>query len=518
MNALCRIVFGLLILLSCMCYAQEERTPVLETKLSLEVRHETIPAILKKISEKTPALFSYDAALFDTAIVKSFVVDDQPVGEILEMLLQPDYEYKIIGDQFVISEREDKRASKQTTEENAAVVFKGIVTDAEKKFKIAYVSISVKGRNLGTISNTDGEFELKIPEMMLGDSILISCLGYQQITKAVASVQKEPEQILLKPVSIQLREVKVTVIDAQNIIDRFRSKIKLNYPDEREIMTAFYREILMQDKQYIGISEALLEVWKQPYDHPDSEDKIKLIKGRKNLDIKPFSSVDFKIQGGPYYAMRLDIVKTLESFLAPENKDSYKFWLDEIIDFNDRGTYVVLFRPLEKLSDFSYQGKLYIDMSTLALVRADFSLSRQGLKIAHQLMIRKKPKSFNVRTTEAQYSVTYRKVGNQWHLNNATTVVSFRVKSKGDRVNSTFYSNSDLLITDFRKDKSERIKRNELFDQNDIFSEMITSYDENFWDEHNIITPPEELCKAVKDYYLKSDSLFNHNSNLKDQK
>lgn len=181
--------------------------------------------------------------------------------------------------------------------------------------------------------------------------------------------------------------------------------------------------------------------------------------------------------------------------MAPENKDSYRYWLDEIIDFNDRGTYVVQFNRWKKLSDFSYQGKLFIDMSTLALVRADFSLSRQGLKIAHQLMIRKKPKSFNVQTTDAQYSVTYRK-GTQWHLNNATTAVSFRVKSKGDRINSTFYSNSDLLITDSKKDNGERIRRNELFAPNDIFSEMITSYDESFWNpqHHNANRRIAQCC------------------------
>jgi hypothetical protein len=100
---------------------------------------------------------------------------------------------------------------------------------------------------------------------------------------------------------------------------------------------------------------------------------------------------------------------------------------------------------------------------------------------------------------------------NKWHLNNVQTEVNFKVKSKGDRVNSNFLSDSELLITDFRPEEGERFKKNEVFNSKDIFSEMITSYDENFWNDYNIIKPSEDLRNALKNYYEKNDSLFQYN-------
>ena len=491
---------------------QEEKISVLDKKISLTVREETVYSILEQITGKLHVFFSYDATLIEPDNRTSLDIKDKSIKEILDFLFDSKFIYQVIGDQIIISKPDTDDAQKDIGKGKilALIIFRGKITDARENTNLPYASISVIGRNIGTISNTDGEFELKIPENMQQDSILISCLGYRQNKIVVSKVEKNSMQVRLEPVSIQLKEVRVTVINAESIIEKVISKIPLNYPVEPEIMTAFYREVLKQDGEYIDVAEALMEIRKAPYNNEFVEDKIKFLKGRKNLNVKPFSMVDFKMQGGPYYATKLDIIKTLESFFDPDYRDSYKYILDEIIDFNDHNTYVIRFKPAEKFENLSYQGKLYVDMSTLALVQADFSLSRQGLKYAHQSLIKKKPKDFYVRPVNADYSVSFRKANNKWHLNNVQTSVSFKVKSKSDQVNSTFHSDSELLITGIRPEEDDRFKRNELFNQNDIFSEMITSYDENFWKDYNIIKPSEELRNALKNYYEKNDSLFQY--------
>jgi len=78
-------------------------------------------------------------------------------------------------------------------------------------------------------------------------------------------------------------------------------------------------------------------------------------------------------------------------------------------------------------------------------------------------------------------------------------------------VNSTFHSNSELLITDIKPDNGTHYKRDELFSAKDIFSEIITTYDEGFWGDYNTIKPSEDLRKALRKYYLENDSLFKIN-------
>jgi hypothetical protein len=514
-----KVAYGILILVflfsSGLATGQEENISVLDKKITIEVHQETIASVLELISAISQVYFSYDTSLIEAENKVDLLITDQTIRETLNQLFGSKFSIKVLGEQVIIAlpgtEEMPEKAPDSANEKSSIIRFKGKILDGEEKTALPYSSISVSDKNLGTISNIDGDFELKIPESMKDDSIVISHLGYRQQRLSIAGVSPDSCIINLQPVSVQLNEIKVSVIDANKIIEKLISKISLNYATEPEIMTAFYREVLQQDGEYIDVAEALLEIRKASYENSFAEDKIKLIKGRKNLNIKPFQIVDFKIQGGPYYATKLDVVKTLDSFLDPESRDQYKYYLAETIEFNNRDTYVIQFKPKEKVENLSYQGKLYIDMSTFAMVHADFSLSRQGLKYAHQLLIKKKPKDFYVRPVNADYSVSYRKVDNTWHLNNAQTSVNFKVKSKNDKVNSTFHSASELLITDFKPDEGEKYKRNELFNSKDIFTEMISSFDEHFWDDFNIIQPSEVLRNALKNYYQKNDTLFHIN-------
>jgi len=245
-----------------------------------------------------------------------------------------------------------------------------------------------------------------------------------------------------------------------------------------------------------------MEIRKAPYDNNFTQDKVKLIKGRKNLNVKPFQYVDFKIQGGPYYITKLDVVKTIDSFLDPEFRDFYKYSLEEIVELNNRDTYVLKFKPKEKVDYPCYQGKMYIDMSTFALVQAEFGLSRSGLKFAHESLIKKKPKDFYVRPINVNYKVSYRRANNKWHLSDAQASINFRVKSKKDKINSTFRSVSELLITDFKPDDGTLFKKNELFSPKDIFTEIIANHDDEFWGDYNTIKPSEDLRKALQNYHI----------------
>jgi hypothetical protein len=85
------------------------------------------------------------------------------------------------------------------------------------------------------------------------------------------------------------------------------------------------------------------------------------------------------------------------------------------------------------------------------------------------------------------------------------------VKSKKDKLNATFHSVSDLLITDFKPDDGTHFKRDEVFNAKDIFTETIRNYDEDFWGNYNIIKPSEDLRNALRNYNPKNDSDIENN-------
>lgn len=493
-------------------YGQNENISALDKKITLDVKNETVASILERISLQAQVFFSYDPLLIEAERKSSVSVADRTIKETLDQIFSSRFIYKLLGDQIIIRDKDSVSVAIQEVNQVKAktkvIAFCGKVIDSDEKDALPYANVFIFRKNIGTVSNNDGEFVLKIPETMRQDTIIVSCLGYRQYQQPISEIQDKNYTIALRPTSVQLKEIKVTVINPEDIINKIVSKIPLNYSCDNEIMTSFYREVLKQDNRYIDVAEALMEIRKSAYDKFFQQDKVKVVKGRKSLNVKPFQSVDFKIQGGPYYITMLDVVKMLENFLDPEFREFYKYTLDEIVDVDNRATYVIHFKPKEKVDYPCYQGKLFVDMSSFALVRAEFGLSRSGLKFAHESLIKKKPKDLYVRPIKVEYKVSYRKSNNKWHLSTAQTSLNFRVKSKQDRINSVFHSDSDLLITEFRPDDGIRFKRDETFNSNEIFTEVVSNYDDGFWGDYNIIKPSDELRKSLKEYSMKNDSLF----------
>jgi hypothetical protein len=509
------IVFLLLLKVS---FGQKENNSALDSTMNIESKSETITSVLEKISTQTKVYFSYDASLIDPEKKIDASLTNKTVREILDVLFESKYIYRVLENQIIITKPEDNLSKKEAEinpDKLKIINFRGKVIDQEEKDVLPFTSISVLKNTIGTLTNIDGEFELKIPGTMMEDTIVVSCLGYKQYRMPVSKITEETVVVYLQPATFQLREIKIIYIDPLEILGRILSKIPLNYPLNPEIMTSFYREVLKQDNDYIDVAEAVMDIRKASYDNASSEDKVKLIKTRKSLNVKPFQFVDFKIQGGPYYITKLDVIKTLDSFLDPEFLDFYKYSLEEIVKYDNRDTYVIHFKPKEKIDYPCYQGKLYVDMSSFALVHAEFELSRSGLKFAHESLIKKKPKDFYVRPIQVNYQVSYRRSDEKWHLSNAQASIDFRVKSKKDKINSVFHSNSELLITDFKTDDGTHFKRNELFNPKDIFTEIVHNYDESFWGDYNTIKPSEELRTALKKYYQENDTLFQTNEKEK---
>lgn len=315
------------------------------------------------------------------------------------------------------------------------------------------------------------------------------------------------EKISLRPVSIRIKEVRVRAISVEEILDEVRFRMPVNYPSDNRLLTGFYREIIKQDDQYISISEAVLEILKAPYLADFREDKVRLVKARKSPDIRPFHWVNFKLQGGPYTITKLDVVKTMETFIDKEYQHLYRYNISDVIWYRERPVFVITFRPVRNIQLPLFRGEMYIDRESYAVLYARFSLDNFGLAMAEQSLIRKKPRGFKVKPQNVEYQVEYQLYNSLWYLQSARANVSFRVRSREDRVNSVFESVSELLVTDLKETDLRRFPGRELFTINDIFTDIAVDYDENFWGNYNIIKPDEDLRNAIKKFVIQTNTI-----------
>ncbi|TDO01374.1 STN and carboxypeptidase regulatory-like domain-containing protein [Sunxiuqinia elliptica] len=489
----------LLLLLPGLLTGQEKQAHNLSTPVSISITNGQLTTLFNQISAQTGIYFSYDPVLVNADQTISLTMQNKPIQQVLEQVFKDRFQFKLLKNQLIITKRKAQQPVFQTDPpEEIHYELSGILTDLEDQAAISYASISILGHPLGTISNTDGEFRLNIPSEYESDTLIISCMGYARQILLLDTLQNQRLNLQLRPIKIHLQEVKVTAINALEVMEKLSDRIPDNYGSKPLLMNCFYREVLKQDKAYINVSEAVMDILKSSYTNPFRQDQIRYLKGRKSPNVQPFHLVDFKMQGGPYYITKLDVIKTMDSFIDQEFRNYYRYEVDRVIEYLNRPTVVIHFEPNGKFDYLTYEGELYIDRETFALVHAEFSLSKNGKKIARRSLIKKKPRGFNVRPIEMNYTVTYKNHHKKWYLSAAQTSVRFHVKSRKDRINSMFHSISDLLVTNYRETNLRRFKRFENFNSNDIFREIITDYDEAFWGNYNIIKPSEDLRKALK--------------------
>ena len=86
----------------------------------------------------------------------------------------------------------------------------GKITDSDTGLGLEFASVALKGRPVGTYTDSTGYFSLLIPQGYPVDSIFISSIGYEHTAVSYSIISEKPLDISLKPTIYALREVTIT--------------------------------------------------------------------------------------------------------------------------------------------------------------------------------------------------------------------------------------------------------------------------------------------------------------------
>lgn len=481
--------------------AQQQDGSVLGQRVSINQKNQVLNFILDQLSWQAGVYFSYDASIIESEKKYSIEASNKSLFTVLNQLFDPDrFDLTELENQIIISKKIDREFIKSIKTDTIPVKYfflSGKLQESKKGNPIPYASVSLLNKPIGTISNIDGIFLLKIHPNNILDTIVISCMGYAQILVPAYKILDE-DIFILKPISIRIREVRVTATNPHELLKNIRNNLNKNYSNKTKLMTAFYRETVKQNNNYINVSEAIVEVLKAPYNNNLRNDVIRLVKGRKSPDVQPFQWINFKLQGGPFTITKLDVVKTMEHFLDKDYENLYKYNISKVIWYNKNPVYILDFEPISKMAFPAFEGEIYVHRETFAIIHARFKLNKSSLREAETTMIKKKPHGVKAKPTDVEYTTNYQQFQGKWYLATAQASVKIKIKSKRDKLNSEFHSVSDLLITNIQPTELKKFSRNESISRSDIFVEMIANYDEQYWENYNIIKPDEDLKKAFK--------------------
>ncbi|WP_243652188.1 carboxypeptidase-like regulatory domain-containing protein [Mariniflexile fucanivorans] len=378
------------------------------------------------------------------------------------------------------------------------IEIKGKIIDEDSKDALIFADIIILDSNMSTITNSDGEFVLKVPDSLTSKAVIFSHLGYQKKELKISELISN-SKITLTPSATELSAIEIKTFKNAETLLRETLKNRHVYNSDNALMTGFYRETIKKRRKNASLSEAVVQIHKQPYSN-FKNDAIELIKSRKSTDYTRLDTLAVKLQGGPFCNLYTDIIKYPEYIFTNDNIPLYDFSFGESTQVNNNPVYVINFKQKPSIIEPLYYGKLYIDSKTLALTNAVFSLNVENRKLASEMYIRKKPRKVDVYPTEATYRVNYRTQNGKWQYAYSNILLTFKVNWKGKLFNSIYTLNSEMAITDWRVNNTNIAKsRENMLKPTTILADETSGFkDPAFWGEYNIIEPEKSIESAIE--------------------
>ncbi len=378
------------------------------------------------------------------------------------------------------------------------ITISGRVTDIEDQTPLPFASIGLKGTSLGTITNTQGEFDFHIPAGLKDGTMVISMLGYKDLAESVQNLDPDNlNSFNLSKEATMLREV--VILDSLaggEILQIALNSIEKNYPMKPYSMDGFYRDLKKVDGKYISVLEAAVNIYDKDYSSPRNpfklRERVSLVEVRKSLN--------YEFEFNKYF----DQYNLLEELLL-ENNVKYRSFTDNPLFFQNisrEGKNSMGGRTLYELKlsgDHGYFLHLFIDTETYGIHKMIYrygdgtialqEINRSGKRVEK---IMKMEKVIEFKEFEGKLYLKYLKVKTFYDWVNRNTG-KLEAKTELDQmllINQVKITNLQWIST------GKKMKRYGLQYQDLPYNKVV-------WDRYNVIkdTPlDQEIVKDLEKY------------------
>jgi len=308
----------------------------------------------------------------------------------------------------------------------------GFITDAETKEPLPFVNLVFVGKNIGTITDYNGRFELV--SQWASDSLKVTFIGYKSKTKFVKTGENQKINFELEPTSTNLETVEIVAkktkyrnknnisvelikkviankrnnrlenqdyytfdkyqkieLDLNNINDDFKNKKIFN---KFQFIFDYEQISKLNSKPYLPIY--LNENLSKVYFRKNPQSRKEYIFGTKQVSFSAYfdaQGIDFILEN---IYQEIDIYKNNISlltnrFVSPISDMgpiTYKYYIVDTISVNGYETIQVGFQPRNKAS-FAFVGNLYItNDDRYAVIKIEMKVPKQiNLNFVQDLLI-----------------------------------------------------------------------------------------------------------------------------------
>lgn len=495
--------FIALALLFCLVMPVQATNPsdILDTKITLPRAKGTIYQLLNLITERTELLFIYDSNIINNEQKSSIRKGEYSIREAIHIITgNPSLALRMIDNHILIHASEKEiavsREARAEATKNEYFTIAGTLYDKETQEPIIYASVGVSEAGIGTITNQEGEFRLRLPLSLLQAKIYLSHLGYLPQTVSCEIIADKYSTFSLEPNTIALNEVVVRAVTPSAVINEMLEKRTDNYAESPVYLTTFYREGIERKKGMVSLSEGIFKVVKTPF-HSRTPDQVKLLKMRRVSNVNERDTVITKIKSGINACLMLDLIKQLPDFLRAE-ENPYLYTHSNLTVIDNNYVDVISFEQKKNFKEPLYKGEIYIDKDSKALLKVAFEIQPEYIKKATNMFVERKSRNLQITPQKIKYTVSYKKWDGKYYINHVRGDLHFRIKKKRLLSSSTnVHTWFEMVTCKIETADVSRFSRSETLSTRTVFAETRFAYDDKFWGDFNIIIPENELSEAI---------------------
>ena len=370
-----------------------------------------------------------------------------------------------------------------------SITVSGRILDKETNEPLVFASIGVRGKPIGTVSNSIGEFDFHVPSNFRNEILIISMLGYENLETPIRNLANRDTVIFRLNKAVQMLD-EVIIQDSLtggDIVSIALSRIEDNYPMTPFLMEGFYRDLKKVGGIYFSLLEAAVKIYDEDYKEPRNKmrlrERVALMEVRKSLGYNN------------KFTKYFDQSNLLEELLL-HNNVRYRQFPEEDIFFDSfkrlRTSYYNGHRVFVVVLDADYHLKIYIDTRSYAIIRLEFEQRFKNTVI-------KRKKNLVSKYISDKKVIDFKEYEGKMYLNymNLTSKINW-YEEKTNKLKFETELFQELLINQIQSNPTERIGSTEKMKRYGL-QYQDEQYNKEFWNRYNVIKDTPLDKEIVRD-------------------
>lgn len=352
---------------------------------------------------------------------------------------------------------------------------------------VSFASINVENKQMGTVSNNEGEFILQTFSLSDIDSVMISSVGFTTLKLNIGDLKLKNGKVLeMQKSNFLLSEVIVKPI---SIKDDLKKAIETT---EKSLVTkanlsGYYREYVYNNALLSKFADAAIDTY---FEKRDKENivQIKVNESRAKDALSDEKQSIINLMQSP-----ISINSPFEKFfnldkikLRIEKADQYDFYEQDI----DQNTYKISVIPKADIEEPLQQAIILIDKGSNKIESINYLLAGAQIKYSKKVNIL----GITISNTGSNIKLIFQNDLTTSYLKYVDVSVSMRIVSK--KYNDEIRFKSDFLISNIQTENPIQIPNKEQYKKRNLYKNG-DKFNDEFWLKYNTILPTKAELKEI---------------------